>query len=97
MMFAGAGAATLTGGALADTFAFFKTATNGQANVITDFGSGNDVVCILGYEATQSASTLVQNAIVGAAGVTLTLSDGTTITFSNLIAAAQLNGRILYG
>jgi len=34
---------------------------------------------------------------VSSAGLTLTLSDGTTITFSNLTDQAALDGRIQYG
>lgn len=101
-MIAGAGAATLTGGAGADAFAFFNQATQGKADVITDFDATKDSVYIIGYDSTKSASFLQNNAtgpaIAGTGlGVTLTLSDSTTITFSNLSSASQLNGKILYG
>ena len=94
-LFAGAGSASMTGGASGDMFAFFNVNTRGNGNVITDFG-GEDVVFILGYDPYESASKLQDNAIVDAGGVTLTLSDSTTITFSNLTSASQLDGRIFY-
>jgi len=36
-------------------------------------------------------------ATVGAGGVTLALSDGTSITFSNLTSANSLSGKVQYG
>ena len=88
-------AATMTGGAGADVFAFFREATGGAADVVNNFSS-SDSVYIFGFDSTQSASSLQADAIVSPAGVTLTLSDSTTITFSNMTSAAQLNGKILY-
>ena len=85
----------LTGGASGDLFTFFDESTQGQANVITDFASA-DAIYLIGYATTGSASSLQNSAIVNSSGVTLTLSDSTTITFSNLTNASQLDGRILY-
>lgn len=93
---AGAGAATMTGGAGGGEFVFFKAATTGLHDTITDFG-GTDSLFLLGYDSTKSASALQNSATVGPSGVTLTLSDRTQITFSNLSNAHQLDGKILYG
>jgi Ca2+-binding RTX toxin-like protein len=95
-LFAGAGSDTLTGGAGSDIFAFFNSTTIGKANVITDFSS-QDSLYVIGYDSTSSASALQNAAVVSAAGVTITLSDNTSITFSNLTSASQLDGKILYG
>jgi len=91
----GPGSATMTGGGGTDVFVFFKQASKGT-DVITDFNS-NDSVFVEGYATTGSASALQNAATVGASGVTLTLSDGTSVTFSNLTNAASLNGKIQYG
>jgi Ca2+-binding RTX toxin-like protein len=93
---AGAGSTTMTGGAGNNAFVFFKQATGGASDVISDFNS-NDSVDIEKYASTGSASALQNAATVGSGGVTLTLSDGTSVTFSNLTNAAALNGKIQYG
>ena len=95
-MFVGAGAFSMTGGAGADAYVFYKSATAGMHDFITDFSDG-DGVYLSGYDPSQSASSLVNNAEVSGSGVTITLSDSTQITFSNLTQASQLNGKILYG
>jgi Ca2+-binding RTX toxin-like protein len=92
--FAGSGADTFAGGAGSNIFAFFAGATGGH-DVITDFQSSDDLY-LIGYASTQSASSLQNAATVNSSGVTLTLSDSTTITFSNLNNASALNGEILY-
>ncbi len=94
-LLAGAGSATMTGGAGADVFAFLATATQGGKDTITDFGQG-DSLYVIGYDPTKSAISLQAAATVSSAGVTLTLSDKTTITFSNLQNVSALNGHILY-
>ena len=94
--FAGNGSDTMTGNAGSNIFAFFATTTAGQTDVITDFNA-NDAVYLIGYSAEQTASALQNVAVVNASGVTLTLSDQTEITFSNLTSEAALNGRILAG
>ena len=89
------GSATMTGGAGADAFVFFKQAAGGANDLITDF-SAQDSVYILGYDAGGSASQLQAAATVSSAGVVLTLNDGTKLTFSNLTSVDALNGKILY-
>ena len=99
-MSAGAGADTMTGGAGSNVFAFFAGTTSGKADVITDWNA-TDAVYFIGYDSKGSASSL-QAAATGpgvsgtGTGVTLTLSDGTAITFSSLTGTSALNGRILY-
>lgn len=93
---AGAGSVTMTGGAGSDVYAFFKNSV--ATDVVKDFASGESIF-IEGYATTSSAAQLLANATVNGAagpGVTLGLSDGTTITFSNLTSASQLNGAIKY-
>ena len=78
-----AGSTNMTGGSGADAFVFFKQAVGGAHDIITDFSQA-DSVYIEGYAASGSAAALQQAATVGAGGLTLTLSDGTSVTFSNL-------------
>ncbi len=91
---AGAGADTMVGGAGSNVFAFFAAATNGNQNYITDFNA-NDSLYLIGYATTQSAAALLTNATT-TNGVTLTLSDSTKVTFTNLSSTTALNGHILY-
>lgn len=92
-LFAGAGNSTLTGGSGVDTFVFFNSSTFGKANIITDFNTASDILVLGGYG--QDASTVQLAQQQTPSGVVLTLSDQTTITFSNLTNANQLNGRII--
>ena len=87
----GPGSATMTGGAGSDTFVFFKQAAGGAKDIVNNFTAKNSVF-IEGYGA-GSAAALLQAATVGAGGVTLTLSDGTSVTFSNLTSTSQLSGK----
>jgi Ca2+-binding RTX toxin-like protein len=89
------GSRRMTGGGGDDAFVFFKRAIGGAADIIADF-SAHDAVYIEGY-GSGSAAELQRAATVGPGGLTLTLSDGTTITFSNLTDRSALNGRIHYG
>ena len=86
----------MTGGAGSDMFAFFATDTHGAHDYITDF-TANDSLYLIGYASTGSASSL-QNAASGGgtSPVTLTLSDSTRITFTNITDVSALNGHILY-
>ena len=92
---AGPGSSTMTGGGGSNVFAFFEQAAGAAKDVVTDFNS-NDTIYIEGFAKTGSAAALLQNATVGAGGVTLTLSDGTSVTFSNLTSTASLVGKIQY-
>ncbi len=109
MLVAGSGNDTLiAGGALGSTtmtgelpvaqmrFVFPKQAVGEAADAINNFGPA-DSIYIEGYAASGSAATLLEAATVGPAGLTLTLSDSTTITFSNLTDRTVLDGKIQYG
>jgi hypothetical protein len=89
------GSVTMTGGSGSDAFVFFRQAVSDAHDMINDFTQA-DSVYIEGYGA-GSASALQAGASIGAGGLTLTLSDGTTITFSNMTNQTALNGRIQYG
>lgn len=89
------GSSVMTGGDGANAFVFFRQIAGSARDVITDFNA-NDAVFIEGY-GPGSAAGLQNVAIVGGGGLTLTLSDSTTITFSNLTNAQSLNGKIQYG
>jgi Ca2+-binding RTX toxin-like protein len=101
--FVGATAETITGGGNNDTFAFFAQSTSlvGGAHVtITDFNP-TDSIFLVGYSSTQSAHALLVQATGPAvqgtgAGLTLALSDNSTITFTNLTSQAPLFGKIGY-
>jgi Hint domain/RTX calcium-binding nonapeptide repeat (4 copies) len=83
---AGAGADTMTGGAGADTFVIGAGAANaGVHYVITDFTS-NDILLLGG----DVAST--QAAIASAAGNTITLGNGATVTFANVTVSSIASG-----
>ena len=94
-LLAGPGADTMAGGLGSNVFAFFATVTRGEQSYITDFTS-DDSIYLIGYSSTQSAASLLTNATT-ANGVTVTLSDSTKITFTNLSSTTALDGRILYG
>ncbi len=102
--FAGSNTETMTGGGNNEVFAILRQATSvnaGGAHVtITDFNS-TDTIFMVGYDSTQSASTLLAHAtgpaISGSGpGLTLTLSDNTTVTFTNLTSVSPLFGKIGY-
>jgi hypothetical protein len=95
--YAGSGSATISGGSGADNFLFFaeRTAGTGRTDIITDFDT-RDTLFLSGYDSTQSAASILHNAQITAAGVTLSLSDGTKVTFSNLHDTSELSGRTSY-
>ena len=94
---AGAGTDTMTSGSGDNAFAFFAQSTDGKADVVTNWTT-NDSLLLIGYSPAGSASSVVQNATDTSGGLTMTLSDNTTITFSNLTTSteSELNGHILY-
>jgi Ca2+-binding RTX toxin-like protein len=85
---AGAGNDTMTAGSGTDYFVFFKANTNGGSDIINDFNTTNDGVFLNGYSADGTFSS-------SAAGVTLTLSDSTQITFTNITDSSKI--KINYG
>ena len=88
-MLGGAGSDTMTAGANA-TFFFSLSGTGVGADVITNFVSTNSLF-LKGYN--QAQSTFGHNS---GGALTLNLSDGTQLTFSNLTTSSQLNGHMLY-
>jgi hypothetical protein len=87
---AGGGAETLDGGAGANQFLFDNANTNGNAIDITDTAAqvASDTFTFTGY-AILPAPTLNTDG-----HVQLSLSDGTTVTFTNLTDPNALTGRI---
>ena len=83
------GSDTMTGNGGPDVYSFIKSATNGGKDFITDFNS-NDGLFLTGYDSTKSAFS------TSSSGLTLTLSDNTSITFTNLTDQSQLNGHYMY-
>ena len=94
--FAGTGSETITGGSGDNWFVFNATLTGGAADIITDYHAG-DKLALVGYDTTQSAASVLGNATVSGAGVTLALSDNTKITFTDLSSTDLLKNSILYG
>ena len=88
-MIGGAGSSTMTGGQGADAFAFFADAPHAHNATITDFAA-SDSLFLANYDTTKA--TFGHNAN---GALTLTLSDATQITFSNLTDSASLNGHLL--
>ncbi|OYV38555.1 MAG: hypothetical protein B7Z80_09680 [Rhodospirillales bacterium 20-64-7] len=93
--FAGSGADTMTGGTSSNLFAFFAANTKGGTDYITNFNA-NDILVLSGYDTTLSAAKLLSTATTGQGGVTITLSDSTKITFTNLTDTTALTNRITY-
>ena len=102
--FVGANSETLIGGGGSDTFVFLNQTTKlGASHItITDFNATDDTVFMVGYSSANGGlSNVFANATgpaitSGGTGLTLTLSDNTTVTFSNLTSVTQLNGKIGY-
>ncbi|MGC8476367.1 MAG: beta strand repeat-containing protein [Acetobacteraceae bacterium] len=88
--FGGNANATMTGGAGNNVFAFFKFLGTGT-DLITDFNS-NDTVFASGYGG--SAATLIQNAVTSNGSTSITLSDGTKITFAGMSSSSALTGHL---
>lgn len=96
------GSVTMTGAGGSNAFVFFKQAAIGGPDVVTDFLGSTNSVFISGYGAVSGSASdnagnlLGSHSSVGSGGVTLTLNDGTQITFQGLTAASQLAGKIEY-
>ena len=74
----------------------------GAAHItISDFTQSDDTIFMVGYSSANGGlSNVIANAsgpaLSGGTGLTLTLSDSTTVTFSNLTSLTQLQGKIGY-
>jgi Ca2+-binding RTX toxin-like protein len=95
-LIAGNGSDTMSGGGGNNVFAFIASGTAGAQDYITDFNS-NDTLLLHGYASSQSAASVLAGASVGLNGVTLTLSDSTKITFTNLTSTSALTNHIISG
>jgi fibronectin-binding autotransporter adhesin len=104
--YVGDNAETLSGGGGKDTFVFLNQVTSlnggGAAHItLTDFAQ-DDTIFMVGYSSAHGGlsnviATATGPAISGSGtGLTLTLSDNTTVTFSNLTSVTQLAGKIGY-
>jgi Ca2+-binding RTX toxin-like protein len=80
-IFAGGGQDTYFGGAGADMFAFFDSRTDGGSIVVGDFVAGVDKIAIDGYDTSIDELLASQNQSVFEGAATVTLSDGTQVTF----------------
>ena len=94
-LFAGTGADTLSGAGGNNEFVFYKSVIAGGAphDIITDFNA-NDTVYLAGYGSGEAARDLNSTASSGGS-TTITLSDNTQITFTNVSSATMLNGHIV--
>ena len=77
--FAGTGNETLSGGLDSNKFYFFSGSTGGQ-DVITNFDANIDDVYLIGYSSPYTITAGASNI-----PAVVTLSDSTTITFSNVV------------
>jgi uncharacterized protein (TIGR03118 family) len=80
----GTGNATIFGGSGADFYGFINGQSSGGTDLIVNFDSAKgDAVVLSGYGPSELANALA-GATTSAAGVTITLSDHTAITFTGL-------------
>jgi Ca2+-binding RTX toxin-like protein len=91
---AGVGADTLVGGSGTTNFTFSALYTAGQHDYVMNFQS-QDYLFAVGYASTVTSASLIANATVANNQVTLTLSDQTKITFTNVSSASTLSGHIV--
>jgi len=92
----GSGADTLNSGSGTDVFYILKAQTAGAQDFITNASITNDTFNFIGYGSSSSAAQLIASATTGSSGVTLTLSDNTKVTFTNLTSASSLTGHVNY-
>jgi len=89
-MIAGGGSTTMTGGAGSNLFAQVMQHATGGTLTVTDFTS-SDSFGLYGY-----GTTAEQSAVSAATGSSITLGDGTTITFTN-IKVSNISSQIRIG
>jgi Ca2+-binding RTX toxin-like protein len=95
VLVAGSGADTLGGGGGNDQFMFMKSYTTGQSDIVTDFTSSSTYQFnFIDYGVGQTSESLITNATVGPSGTTISLTDGTTVTFEGLTDKTALNGHL---
>jgi hypothetical protein len=92
---AGSGSDTLAGGfAGHDVFVFFSSNGGIAANDLVMNFTANDTVLLSGYGAV-AAGVALSRATSSGGATTITLSDNTTITFSDIASVAGLSGHIV--
>jgi Ca2+-binding RTX toxin-like protein len=87
----GTGSDTLVGGAGANIFVIGAEAGNANVHYFIDDFTANDAIFLGG---SGTAGSLLANATIGSGGVTITLSNGALVTFTNLSNPSSLNGKI---
>ncbi len=85
-LFAGSGAATRTGGG--GTVFDFAAAVAPGSTVINDFSFGHDQLLLAGFGAAANAA-VTQSAVQGAAGLMLTLPNGSTVLLAGVHSLAN--------
>ena len=83
------GSESLAGGTGSNIFAIADGGSTAHITIF-DFAAGNDSVNFLGENSSQVQADL-NAATVGSAGLTVTLSDNTTVTFVGLTSVSQLH------
>ena len=91
---AGAGVDSLTGGAGANTFLIDASGAAGGNITITDF-VGADSVAFGNYTADQVSTALADGQDVGGNFVVIFADTSTTVTFTGITSASQLDGHII--
>jgi Ca2+-binding RTX toxin-like protein len=94
LLVAGAGSETLTGGAGTDTFLIDAYGSVNATLTIGDFG-GNDSVAFGHYSADDVATALANGTDVNGNFVITFAESSTTITFTGITSASQLDGHII--
>jgi Ca2+-binding RTX toxin-like protein len=91
---AGAGAESLTGGAGSNTFLIDAYGAENSNITITDF-AGNDSVAFGHYSAADVATALADGQDIGGNFVVTFSESSTTVTFTGITSASQLDGHII--